>query len=227
MTPALQKPKAIIWDWDGTIVSTYEVIRHALLLTLQNFNITGEKYDYAMECAGKRAMRDFFPQVFGDGWKNAGEDFYQNFEATHLEKLELIPMADKVIETISRLHPDIYQAVVSNKRGDLLRREASHLKLDKYFKKIIGATDAVRDKPDTAPLLLALESSGIQPGADIYIIGDSTPDLELAANANCRAIFFGENKIDEKYNSLLVAKVENHAQLKNIISNLNQRSRTI
>lgn len=216
----LKKPQAIIWDWDGTVVSTYEVIRHALLLTLNNFNIKGQQYDYAMECAGRRAMRDFFPAVFGEDWKKAGDDFYKNFESSHLEKLELITGADEVIKTIASAYPEIYQAVVSNKRGDLLRREAKYLKLDGYFKKIIGATDAAHDKPHIAPLLMALEGSQIQLGHDVYIIGDSAPDLELAENANCRAIFFGETPTNEKYLSTILVKVTTHLELKNLFEQI-------
>jgi phosphoglycolate phosphatase len=79
-------------------------------------------------------------------------------------------------------------AVVSNKTGNYLRREAQHLKWDSLFHRVVGATDCARDKPSPEPVHKALEGSGITPGADVWFVGDTDIDLECAHNSGCAAV---------------------------------------
>ena len=52
------------------------------------------------------------------------------------------------------------QGVVSNKAGAFLRREVTYLGWNRFFGPVVGAGDAVADKPAPAPLLLALQQDG-------------------------------------------------------------------
>ena len=52
------------------------------------------------------------------------------------------------------------QGVVSNKAGRFLRAEVAHLGWAAHFGAVIGAGDAAADKPDPAPILLALDRLG-------------------------------------------------------------------
>jgi phosphoglycolate phosphatase len=87
----------------------------------------------------------------------------------------------------------IYSVVVSNKRGENLRKEAQHIGWNHLFDSITGADDAARDKPFADPVHLALNGSGMQPSADIWFIGDSEIDLECAKNTGCTAILYGDD----------------------------------
>ena len=57
----------------------------------------------------------------------------------------------------------VWTAVVSNKTGRFLRAEAQHLGWGSLFQRLIGAGDAAFDKPDAAPVHMALEGSGLIP----------------------------------------------------------------
>ena len=52
------------------------------------------------------------------------------------------------------------QGVVSNKAGRYLRAEVTHLGWAPHFGAVVGAGDASADKPDPAPILLALDRLG-------------------------------------------------------------------
>src|SRR3546814_4969671 len=82
--------------------------------------------------------------------------FYSGFEAVHLETLKALEGATEILERLAAL--GIPTAVVSNKSGSYLRREAAHLGWDRYFHRIVGATDAPRDKPAPDPVYMALRS---------------------------------------------------------------------
>ncbi len=52
------------------------------------------------------------------------------------------------------------RGVVSNKAGKFLRAEVVHLGWSPHFGAVVGAGDARADKPDPAPILMALEQLG-------------------------------------------------------------------
>ena len=83
-------------------------------------------------------------------------------------------------------------AVVSNKDGDFVRREADSLGLTKYFAAIVGAGDAVRDKPDRAPFEMALRPFNLAPGPEIWYVGDTALDMQAAHECGCVAVLLGD-----------------------------------
>jgi len=128
-------------------------------------------------------MRDTFPAMFGDRWQEAGEVFYARYTDRHLETLTPLPGAEAMLETLAAA--DFVLAVVSNKKGDYLRREAAHIGWDRFFHRIVGAFDARLDKPAPEPVDMALEDCGVETGADVWFAGDADIDLECARDAGC------------------------------------------
>jgi phosphoglycolate phosphatase len=184
-----QKPKAILFDWDNTLVDSWPVIHDALNVTLAAYGL--EPWTLAeTRQRVRKSMRDSFPALFGERWEEAGEVFYERYAAIHIEKIVAAPYAP---EMLRHLHAQgIYLGVVSNKKGDFLRREAAHLGWDRYFGRLVGALDAERDKPAREPILLALEGSGIAPGRMVWFAGDADIDMECAANSGCIPVLIRE-----------------------------------
>lgn len=177
-----EKPKAVLFDWDNTLVSSWPVIHEALNVTLTTYGLEPWTLEET-KVRVRKSMRDSFPALFGDDWEAAGDIFYERYEAIHIEKIEPIP---HVAEMLDALQTDgIYLGVVSNKKGGFLRDEAKHLGWDKYFGHIVGALDAPEDKPAIAPVEMALKGSGFTPGPSIWFVGDADIDMECAINAGC------------------------------------------
>lgn len=184
MNHSPRAPKALLLDWDGTLVDNWPVIHGAMNETLTAFGHHPWTLPEAMEKIS-RSQRDSFPVLFGERWREARDLFYRSFEARHLEELAPLPGAGQLVETLSAV--GLLLAVVSNKRGDYLRREAEYLGWTGYFHSVVGATDAEADKPDSAPVMLALKGSGIAPDADVWMVGDSATDVRTARAAACTA----------------------------------------
>ena len=125
-----------------------------------------------------------FPVLFGDDWQAARDIFYAGFERSHLDMLKVLDGAESLLESIG----PISTGLVSNKSGRHLRLEAAHLGWSPRFHAMVGATDAERDKPDPAPVHLALHGTGIAAGPDVWFIGDSGTDLLTARAAGCTAV---------------------------------------
>lgn len=184
MTPdlPLQRPRALLFDWDNTLVDTWVSIHHALSLTFEAMG--REPWTLEETRARVRASaRDSFPALFGERAEEATNFFYRTFEAEHLARLR---ERDGAGDMLARLaESDLYLGVVSNKRGYLLRREAEHLGWDRFFCSLVGANDAPRDKPAVDPVELALEGSGIARGTEVWFVGDTDIDLQCAVNSGC------------------------------------------
>ena len=118
------KPKAILFDWDNTLVDTWPVIHAALERTFTAFGLVPWTFEET-KARVRRSMRESFPPLFGERWEEAGDYFYACFKENHLEGLT---PCDGAEDMLRRLHDEgVYLGIVSNKNGDLLREEAEHL----------------------------------------------------------------------------------------------------
>ncbi len=177
-----ERPKAILFDWDNTLVDSWPVIHEALEATLAAFGVPPWTLEETRKRVGE-SMRNSFPAFFGDRWEEAGKVFYERFGAIHLDRLTPRPGAARMLAELNEA--GVYLGVVSNKKGEYLRMEAAHLGWDAYFGRIVGALDADRDKPAPAPVEMALAGSGVRPGEKVWFAGDAEIDLECAVNAGC------------------------------------------
>lgn len=179
----LPRPRAILFDWDNTLVDTWQVIHAALVPT---FEFMGLEPWTLEECRQRvrGSARDEFPKLFGERTAEATKLFYERFEATHLEKLRELPGAGTLLAGLAG--QGLYLGVVSNKRGTTLRKEAAHIGWDGHFRRLVGATDAAHDKPAPDPVLLALSAEGGgEPGEQVWFVGDTDIDMLCAVNAGC------------------------------------------
>jgi phosphoglycolate phosphatase len=184
----LTTPRAILFDWDNTLVNTWPVIHFALNQTMRGMG--AEEWSMEKVRANvKRSMRDSFPELFGDRWEDAAHIYTQSYKSVHLERLEALEGAETVLQFLQSA--PLFRGIVSNKRGPSLRQEVAHLSWGDYFHVQVGADDATHDKPNPAPVLHALQGTDIFPASDVWFIGDSSIDLECAKNTGCTPILYG------------------------------------
>ncbi len=186
---SLPAPRALLFDWDNTLVDTWAVIHHALNVTLEAM---GEA-SWTLEETRARvraSARDSFPKLFGSRAEEAMTVFYGSYERDHLRHLRALPGVEDMLAALAEGSP--YLGVVSNKKGNILRREAAHLGWDRWFGRLVGAEDAAADKPARAAVDLALESSGLSASPEVWFVGDTDIDMTCAHAAGCTAILLRE-----------------------------------
>jgi phosphoglycolate phosphatase len=189
----MTRPRAIIFDWDNTLVDTWQTIHDALNTTLDAMGHASWTLDESKERV-RLSLRDSFGALFGDRWEEARRIYLDTFLAVHLERLTALPGTSDLLEQLSR--DGFTLAVVSNKTGPILRREAQHLGWTRYFRRLVGATDATADKPDAAPVHLALEGSGVAAGRQVWLVGDTAVDMQCAVNAGCVPVLLGPSDVN-------------------------------
>jgi phosphoglycolate phosphatase len=182
-------PKALIFDWDNTLVDSWPVIHEALNATYRAFGHREWTLDETRANV-RESVRDRFPKIFGDDWEAAMDVFYKRYNEIHAEAIKPLEGAGEMLETLHK--SGMYLCVVSNKRGDYLRAEARQMGWHKLFSALVGAFDAEKDKPDPAPVHMALEKGDHKPGPHVWFVGDADIDLTCAVNTGCVPVLVRE-----------------------------------
>ncbi len=207
----LQRPRAIIFDWDNTLVDSWGTIHDALNFLM----VAMEKPLWTLAETRERvrlSLRDAFPAIFGERWDEARQIYIDRFRAIHLERLTPLPGREAMLRSLAA--DGHYLAVVSNKTGAVLRAEAEHIGWSPLFGSIVGAGDAHTDKPHHAPVELALRPSGIAPGPDVWFVGDTAVDMECAIAAGCVPVLLGTPETTDEFAQFPpVLTVANNAEL--------------
>lgn len=206
------KIKAVIFDYDGTLVDSSQRLTRSLEQTFRKMNVSVSA-SHRENRVVQKSLREYFPDLFGENWRKAAEVFYQ-FYAKNLQYNSPFHETEEILKLL--LEKGLYVAIVSNKRGDILRSEVNELMgWGKYFKKIVGAGDAKYDKPSAFPVELALEDLQYykhHQDGQVLFVGDTITDIECAANSRCIPILIGEGK-DVVNKDQLDHKFDTHAEL--------------
>ncbi len=202
MSGGRPRPRAVLFDWDNTLVDSWAVIHEALVVTFEAMGHVPWRLEETKQRV-RHSLRDAFPRLFGTRWEEARRLYLDTFTAMHLQRLTALGGAEPLLEALAQ--DGYYLAVVSNKTGALLRREAEHLGWSRYFGAMVGAGDASADKPHPAVVAAALSGSGLDP-AEVWLVGDTALDLECAAAAGCVPILLsGSEATDDEVPKTLPA----------------------
>ncbi|HEX3863949.1 MAG TPA: HAD hydrolase-like protein [Stellaceae bacterium] len=188
ITAPLRRPRAILFDWDNTLVDSWGTIHEALNFLMRAMDKPEWSIDETRERV-RLSLREAFPFYFGDRWEEARDLYLGRFREIHLERLT--PLAGREAMLRSLVAQGIYLGIVSNKTGELLRREVAQLGWTELFGSVIGAGDAPADKPASDPVHLALAPSGVLAGDEVWFVGDTAVDVECAMGSGCIAVVLG------------------------------------
>lgn len=185
---SLARPRAIVFDWDGTLVDSWSAIHAAIGVTFPAMGLKPWTLEEAKRNV-RHSMRNAFPRLFGGRWEEAAAIFYDAYAKVHVERTFALPGAGALVEELAEA--GIYLAVLSNKNGNYMRREAAKLGWERHFRRLVGATDAPEDKPSPVAFRYTLAESGIALGPAVWMVGDTALDLECAKNAGCPGVLLG------------------------------------
>ena len=175
--------KALLFDFDGTLLNTNDLI-------IQTFmHVLNERFPG--QFSPKDCLKFIGPslkQTFNDIAPGEEEALIAKYRAWNIEHHdELVSQYPDVVSTLEQLKAQgILLAIVSTKRNDTIDRGLSILGAAHLFDVRIGTDDVKNVKPDPEPVLLALERLGIDKD-DAIMIGDNSHDIEAGHRAGVRA----------------------------------------
>lgn len=182
------KIKAILIDFDGVIVDSYEATIYYFQKTLKHF---GKRIPNKKEFDKLLGLKtsEMFKRLLKGESKEEVEKIYEyskeeSFKA--IPKIKLIKNADKIIKQLASSYK---LAVVSSRGERTLNILLDNFKLRKYFPVVISREDVVNHKPHPESINKALSKLGSKPGEAVYI-GDMEEDVLAAKAAGVVSIFY-------------------------------------
>jgi len=97
----IERPKAILFDWDNTLVNTWPTIIECYNDTFHALGLP-RWTDQEVRDRAHGSLRDHFPKLFGERAGEAEKVFYETFHRIHLERLEPLPGADRLLDPLRR-----------------------------------------------------------------------------------------------------------------------------
>ncbi|MEI8320515.1 MAG: HAD hydrolase-like protein [Alphaproteobacteria bacterium] len=195
MKQILSLPKCIIFDWDGVLVDTKELIAAAYFHTFLSLGKPLPEMDMLHQLPGT-SLRDYFPKIFGEDAKKAERFFYAYVNENHLKALKTTEGSEELLGYLKKR--DIPCSIVSNKRGDILRKELEFLDWTGFFHKTIGSKDCPEDKPSPKTITAAVEGLNAPMDHNTWFVGDWMTDLECAHRSHLFAILFNNPVLKDK-----------------------------
>ncbi|WP_052046026.1 HAD family hydrolase [Candidatus Paracaedibacter symbiosus] len=204
-------PEAILFDWDNTLVSSFEIIKKSMNAALSYFDKPVWS-DAEIRQYTQLSAKDGLPVIFGDHWPKALDIFSECYQNNVANMLTALPGALSLLQAGKQAN--IPMAVISNKRSKFLHHEIKQFGWESFFQVIIGSGDLAEDKPSPLPVYHVLEQMGLEAGPAIWFVGDAPVDWHCAEASGCLPIPIGEGVVEAKNYAQFVA---NYLELEKIL----------
>ncbi|MFS8652093.1 MAG: pyrophosphatase PpaX [Caldibacillus sp.] len=176
------KITTVLFDLDGTLLNTYELIIQSFLHTFDHF------------VPGRFTREDCIPfigpslqETFGAILPEKTEEmvaYYREFNKKHHD--EFVREFPGVSATVQTLYDQGYKlGIVTTKMKDTTLLGLDLVNLRPYFQTIIALDDVEKTKPDAEPIYKALSQLEAEP-EEAIMVGDSHHDILAGKNAGTK-----------------------------------------
>jgi pyrophosphatase PpaX len=173
--------EGVLFDWDGTLLDSYDADSAAYLAMFHEMGIPWGLKElehhyspnwYSVYRAAK------LPRSRWNAANRAWRKHYANYQS------KLVTGARPVLAQVAR---NYRMGLVTSGDRDRVLEQLRKFRLTRVFASRVCADDTREKKPHPAPLRLALRQMRLKPTASVYV-GDSPHDLEMARRAGVHAI---------------------------------------
>lgn len=188
----INRPNAILFDWDGTLVDSFAFLNAAHNHTCKALGRPEITVEQFKQYFGK-PREILYVDLYGAENVDAAKGLFEGYVIErHMHDLKQMIGAEGLLNTLYDL--GFPMGVVSNKRATLITQEAAHYNWDNFFSSIVGAAEAEKDKPSPAPLKLCLERMNMPQDRHYWYVGDTENDLIAAHEAGFDAVLIGDDE---------------------------------
>lgn len=178
----------IIFDFDGTLVNTNDVIIAAWQYTYKKYLNCEKPIEHITRCFGEPLLITM-AREFPDIHPEESAAVYRQHQQEKAD--ELVKLFPGIVELLESLREKGLKVGIVTSRT----RESTGFYLDKfgiadYFDEIVTCDDTDKHKPDPEPILLGLKKLKADANHTL-MIGDSPFDMKCANNAGVRTVLVG------------------------------------
>lgn len=182
------KINTILFDYDGTIMNTNQVIIESWQYTFRTVEGKERSVDSIISTFGEplfKTMAKQLPQITVE----EGVKIYRSYMRDHYK--DMITPFPGMVELIGKLKDRKYSlGLVTSRTGDTVYDGLEKYNLISYFDCIVSCDDTDKHKPDPEPLFIAMNKLSADPTESI-MLGDSMFDIQCARNAGVKSVLVG------------------------------------
>jgi len=176
------KINTVLFDLDGTLINTNELIISSFLHTLNTYYPDQYKREDVLPFIGP-SLHDTFSKID----ESKVEEMiacYRQFNHDHHD--ELVEEYETVYETVQELKKQGYKVgIVTTKARQTVEMGLKLSKLDEFFDVVVTIDDVEHVKPHPEPLQKALELLDAKP-EEALMVGDNHHDIVGGQNAGTK-----------------------------------------
>ena len=180
--------KAILFDLDGTILNTNNLIfnsfRQAFEELLSDRTLSD---DEIIDCIGPTLQQTGEkycpenPEKFVECYRK----YYQN---NHDEMIEVFPGVIEMLESLKEL--GLRLVIVTSKKRDMTVKGLKYMNMFDYFDLIVSSDDILHPKPHPEPIETVLKYYHLNRD-ECLMVGDNSHDIECANHAGVKSVAVG------------------------------------
>ena len=178
-----QNIDTILFDFDGTVMDTNDVIIQSWQHTYRTFRGVEGDVDQILATFGETleyTMKNLFPEVPLE----ESLQVYRSYQRENfLSDISMVPGIRELLDEL--LQRGYAMAMVTSRLRFTTDQALEEFDLGKYFKYVVTADDVTRAKPDPQCVEMALAELGSSPENTI-MTGDTIHDILCARNAGIR-----------------------------------------
>ncbi len=173
--------KGILFDLDGTVIDTNELIFRSFEYALDHVLHTSLPREILRNTFGK-PLQQIMQEMGGEQAQQLRQAFV-DFSIAHENDIYLFPGVEETLQQLKALN--IGTAIVTSRLYRSALRDLHQFELETYFDVFVTPEATEKHKPNPEPALKALEQLQIEPHQAI-MVGDSSLDLLCGRQAGCK-----------------------------------------
>lgn len=181
--------RAVLWDWDGTLVDSgeYHWLAWREALTPEGYDLTYEGFVSSFGQRNAGILRGYLGQNLSDS-EVERICAVKEVHFRHLAKSRGIQLLPGVHRWLAHLRSEGWrQAIASSAPRLNIEMILEMLDLTQYFDALVSAEDVQRGKPDPQVFLVAAERVAVPP-ARCIVVEDTPVGVESAHRAGMRVM---------------------------------------
>lgn len=174
--------RTILFDLDGTLIDTNELIIASFTHTIEQYSDRSYKREEILDFIGP-PLRESLQKVNPDKVEEMVETYRKHNIENHNRYVKAY---EGVVETIETLKEQGYKlGIVTTKMRNTVHMGLELTNLDGLFETVVTLDDVTNAKPHPEPIVKALNHLDSQ-ASEAMMVGDNTHDIEAGQNAGTK-----------------------------------------
>lgn len=175
----------VIFDFDGTLIDTNDVILASWQHTYRHFLGHDVPIEHITKTFGEPLMKTM-EREFPDVAPAESAEVYRSYQRQMAK--DMVKLFPGIVEMLEAVKAKGYKmGIVTSRTYESTMSYLEMFDIGKYFDGLVSCDDTNIHKPNPEPLLMGLSKVGASP-EEAIMVGDSIFDIKCANNAGVKAV---------------------------------------